>query len=103
MSATTRRRFLATSGAVGASSLLSKHLAAAGEAPASEPSNQGRSQMSTIEENAIRPFHIDISEDELVDLHRHIATTRWPDQERHLNRCADLFTSELRAAFQSLR
>jgi pimeloyl-ACP methyl ester carboxylesterase len=29
----------------------------------------------------IRPFHVDIPEDELADLHRRIAATRWPERE----------------------
>ncbi len=33
------------------------------------------------EENTIHPFHIDVPEDELVDLRRRIAATRWPDKE----------------------
>ena len=33
------------------------------------------------EDNGIRPFHIDVPEDELVDLHRRIAATRWPEKE----------------------
>jgi hypothetical protein len=33
------------------------------------------------EENAIRPFDIDVPEDELVDLRRRIAATRWPEKE----------------------
>jgi pimeloyl-ACP methyl ester carboxylesterase len=37
--------------------------------------------MGTIEDNAIRPFHINIPEEELVDLRRRIAATRWPEQE----------------------
>jgi hypothetical protein len=32
--------------------------------------------MGTIEDNAIRPFHINIPEEELVDLRRRIAATR---------------------------
>jgi pimeloyl-ACP methyl ester carboxylesterase len=67
--------------AAGALSLLSEHPAAAGDAPTSEPSNQGDSRMGTIEDNAIRPFHINIPEEELVDLRRRIAATRWPEQE----------------------
>jgi pimeloyl-ACP methyl ester carboxylesterase len=31
--------------------------------------------------DAIRPFRIDIPEDQLVDLRKRIAATRWPDQE----------------------
>jgi pimeloyl-ACP methyl ester carboxylesterase len=37
--------------------------------------------MGTIEDNAIRPFHINIPEEELVDLRRRITATRWPEQE----------------------
>jgi len=37
--------------------------------------------MGTIEDNAIRPFHINIPEEELVELRRRIAATRWPEQE----------------------
>jgi pimeloyl-ACP methyl ester carboxylesterase len=80
-SSSTRRSFLATAAAAGAFSLLSEHLAAAGDAPTSEPSNQGDSRIGTIEDNAIRRFHINIPEEELVDLRRRIAATRWPDRE----------------------
>ena len=30
---------------------------------------------------AIRPFHVDVLEDELDDLRRRIAATRWPERE----------------------
>jgi hypothetical protein len=33
------------------------------------------------EENPIRPFHIDVPEEELADLRRRIAATRWPEKE----------------------
>ena len=29
---------------------------------------------------AVNPFHIDVPEEELVDLRRRIAATRWPDK-----------------------
>lgn len=32
-------------------------------------------------DNAIRPFRIDVTEEALVDLHRRIAATRWPEKE----------------------
>ena len=32
-------------------------------------------------ETPIRPFRIDVPEEELVDLRRRIAATRWPDRE----------------------
>jgi pimeloyl-ACP methyl ester carboxylesterase len=39
--------------------------------------------MSTTTESAteIRPFHVDVPEEQLVDLRRRIAATRWPDKE----------------------
>ena len=59
----TRRDFLATAAAASAVGLLPGQLAAAGDG------------------NTIRPFHISIPEEQLVDLRRRIAATRWPDQE----------------------
>jgi hypothetical protein len=32
-------------------------------------------------DDAIRPFHFDVPEEQLVDLGRRIAATRWPDRE----------------------
>jgi len=65
MSATwpTRRDALATAAAASAVSLLPGQLAAVDDG------------------NKIRPFHINIPEDALVDLRRRIAATRWPDRE----------------------
>jgi pimeloyl-ACP methyl ester carboxylesterase len=37
--------------------------------------------MTTTTEVAIRPFHINIPEEDLVELRRHIAATRWPEKE----------------------
>jgi len=41
----------------------------------------GLSRASAAEANAIRPFRIDVPEQDLVDLQRRLATTRWPDKE----------------------
>jgi len=58
-----RREFLASSAAVGVSSLLaSSARAAAGD-------------------GAIRPFHVNIPQDQLVDLRRRVLATRWPERE----------------------
>src|ERR1700726_2293805 len=58
-----RREFLASSAAVGVSSLLATSArAAAGD-------------------GTIRPFHVNIPQDQLVDLRRRVLTTRWPDRE----------------------
>src|SRR5712671_6873029 len=80
----TRRGFLAASAAAGAIGLLPAHLAAAaaaGDARPSQPSNQGDSPMGTTDDNAIRPFRVNVPEEALVDLRRRIAATRWPDRE----------------------
>jgi pimeloyl-ACP methyl ester carboxylesterase len=37
--------------------------------------------MATITERTIRPFQISVPEEDLVDLRRRIAATRWPEQE----------------------
>ncbi len=34
-----------------------------------------------VQDNAIRPFRVDIPDEALVDLRRRIAATRWPDKE----------------------
>jgi pimeloyl-ACP methyl ester carboxylesterase len=58
-----RRSLLATAAAGGAVSLLPGQLAAAGDG------------------NTIRPFRVSVPDEQLVDLRRRIAATRWPDRE----------------------
>ncbi len=58
-----RRSFLAGSVAIGASSLLATKARA------------------TADDKAIRPFHVNIPEEQLVDLRRRVLATRWPDKE----------------------
>src|ERR1700688_1807090 len=58
-----RRAFLASSAAVGVSSLFATSArAAAGD-------------------DSIRPFHVNIPQDQLVDLRRRVLDTRWPERE----------------------
>jgi pimeloyl-ACP methyl ester carboxylesterase len=59
----TRRALLATAAAAGALNLLPWAARAA------------------TRDNAIRPFRVDVPEEQLVDLRRRIAATRWPDRE----------------------
>ncbi len=35
----------------------------------------------TVAEPSVRPFHISVPEEALVDLRRRIAATRWPNRE----------------------
>jgi pimeloyl-ACP methyl ester carboxylesterase len=58
-----RRGFVASSAAVAATGLFATAAEAAGG------------------DGAIRPFHIDVAEEQLVDLRRRLAATRWPDKE----------------------
>jgi pimeloyl-ACP methyl ester carboxylesterase len=62
-SSLSRRNFLASSAAVGVSSLIATSARAAAE------------------DGSIRPFHIRIPEDQLVDLRRRVLATRWPERE----------------------
>jgi Epoxide hydrolase N terminus len=58
-----RRRLLRTTAAVVACSLIPVNVSAASQ------------------DNAIRPFRINVPEESLVDLRRRLAATRWPDRE----------------------
>jgi pimeloyl-ACP methyl ester carboxylesterase len=58
-----RRGFLASSAAIAASSLFATATRAAAE------------------DGSIRPFHINIPKEQLVDLRRRVLATRWPDRE----------------------
>jgi pimeloyl-ACP methyl ester carboxylesterase len=57
---TDRRGFIASSAAVGVTSLL------------------GESARAAAEDGAIRPFRVNVPEEQLVDLRRRVAATRWP-------------------------
>ena len=88
-SSPTWRHVLVT--AAGAFSLL---LLAASSDVQMVPSADAQASVSGLgaaaEDKAIRPFHINIPDEALVDLRRRIATTRWPDQrsEPHAGRFA---------------
>jgi pimeloyl-ACP methyl ester carboxylesterase len=55
--------------------------AAIGIAAAGAASLFPRSPASAAATDAIRPFRIDVPEQDLVDLRRRLAATRWPDKE----------------------
>jgi pimeloyl-ACP methyl ester carboxylesterase len=55
--------------------------AAAGVAAAGVASLLPLHQTQAAASSAIRPFHLNIPEEELVDLRRRIVATRWPDRE----------------------
>jgi pimeloyl-ACP methyl ester carboxylesterase len=60
--------------AAGAASLIPSRLAAA-------PTSASTRVFDASTSDAIRPFRVHVPEEQLVDLRRRIAATRWPDQE----------------------
>jgi pimeloyl-ACP methyl ester carboxylesterase len=48
-------------------------------------------------DDTIRPFHINVPEDALVDLRRRIAATRWPDKETVTDESQGIRLAEMRA------
>jgi hypothetical protein len=77
-SSPTRRNFLATLTAAGAFGLVL--LAAPCDAQTATEQETTVAQRETTTA-AVRPFHISVPEEALVDLRRRIAATRWPDRE----------------------
>jgi hypothetical protein len=81
-SSPTWRTFLATVAAAGAFGLA---LLAAPSDAQTVPSAGAQASVSglgaAVEDTAVRPFHIDVPEEALVDLRRRIASTRWPERE----------------------
>jgi hypothetical protein len=90
-SSPTWRHVLVTVAAAGAFSLL---LLAASSDAQMVPSADAQASVSGLgaaaEDKAIRPFHINIPDEALVDLRRRLAATRWPDKrsEPHSGRFA---------------
>lgn len=70
-SSSTRRSVLATAAAAGALGLTTS----------TSPGIFRRAQAEEAGGNAIRPFRINVPEEQLVDLRRRLAATRWPDKE----------------------
>src|SRR5690349_13088188 len=97
-----RRHFLITSAMVGTASLVTPSVVHAGTAPPPSGAESTTSSPSTAARDGslsgaaligaaateqaggdtlIRPFHYRASDEELADLKRRIAATRWPDRE----------------------
>jgi pimeloyl-ACP methyl ester carboxylesterase len=67
--------FAATACLATSATVLAQHPAQHGS------SAQGAAKTGAADDEAIRPFHINVPEEALVDLRRRIAATRWPDRE----------------------
>ncbi len=83
-SAFTRRKFLAASAAAATFSLVL--LSGAGHAqttatPKETAMTQSTAARSDTANAAVRPFRVNISDEDLTDLRRRIQATRWPDKE----------------------
>jgi pimeloyl-ACP methyl ester carboxylesterase len=78
-SSPTRRSFLTISAAAGALGLL--RLASPNDADAAGISPLAVKPSAATGDDSIRPFHVNFPEAALVDLHRRIVATRWPDRE----------------------
>ena len=81
-SSPTWRTLLVTVAAAGAFGLV---LLAAPSDAQTVPSAGAQAPVSglgaAVEDTAVRPSHINVPEESLVDLRRRIAATRWPDRE----------------------
>jgi pimeloyl-ACP methyl ester carboxylesterase len=81
-SSPTWRNILVTVAVAGAFGLV---LLAAPSDAQTVPSADAQTSVSglgaAVEDTAVRPFHINVPEEALVDLRRRIAATRWPDRE----------------------
>jgi pimeloyl-ACP methyl ester carboxylesterase len=53
--------------------------------------------MTSTAEIEIRPFHVDIPEDAIVDLRRRLAATRWPDRETVMDQSQGVRLEDLRS------
>jgi hypothetical protein len=50
---------------------------------------------TSTEDKSIRPFHVSVPEEQLVDLRRRIAATRWPDKELVNDESQDIRLAEM--------
>ena len=92
-SSPTRRSLLAGSAATGAVSLLPIHFVAA-----RAQSKQGGSPFGTTKADAILPFRVNVRGEDLANLRRRLAATRWPTKELVEDRSQGVQLATLRAA-----
>jgi pimeloyl-ACP methyl ester carboxylesterase len=91
-SSPTRRSLLAGSAATGAVSLLPIHFVAA-----RAQSKQGGSPFGTTKADAILPFRVNVRGEDLANLRRRLAATRWPTKELVEDRSQGVQLATLRA------
>src|SRR5215470_12593709 len=91
-SSPTRRSLLAGSAASGAVSLLPMHFVAA-----RAQSKQGGSPLGKTKADAILPFRVNVPGEDLANLRRRLAATRWPTKELVEDRSQGVQLATLRA------
>src|SRR4051794_26539932 len=74
-----RREGITLAAASAMASLLPAAVQAASRKAASSKNNKESAMTNSA---AIRPFHYETSKDELADLKKRIAATKWPDREQ---------------------
>ena len=100
-SSPTWRHMLVAVAAAGGFSLV---LLAASSDAQTVPSAGAQASVSGLgaaaEDTAVRPFHINVPDEALVDLRRRVAATRWPDKrsEPHAGRFASSPCCERRSS-----
>jgi pimeloyl-ACP methyl ester carboxylesterase len=57
-------------------------------------------QTAAAEDDSIRPFHINIPEEQIVELRKRIAATRWPDKETVSDESQGIRLAEVQALLQ---
>src|SRR5215470_3604240 len=91
-SSPTRRSLLAGSAATGAVSLLPMHFVSA-----RAQSKQEGSPLGTTKADAILPFRVNVRGEDLANLRRRLAATRWPAKELVEDRSQGVQLATLRA------
>src|ERR1700746_449914 len=91
-SSPTRRSLLAEAAATGAVSLLPIHFVAA-----RAQSKQGESPLGMTTDDAVMPARVNVRGEDLANLRRHLAATRWPTKELVEDRSQGVQLATLRA------
>ena len=96
-SSPSRRSLLAGSAATGAATFLAMHLVSARDASATDKSNQGRAPTVGTEADAVRPFRVNVPDEDLANLRRRLSATRLPAKELVEDRSQGVQLATLRA------
>jgi pimeloyl-ACP methyl ester carboxylesterase len=96
-SSPTRRGLLAGSAATGAVSFLAMQLVTARDAGAGEKSSEGGAAVVATQADEVRPFRVNVPDEDLAHLRRRLSATRWPTKELVPDRSQGLQLTTLQA------